>query len=541
MVATSSTVVAPEDVRPTIASFAPTMWADDTFTSFSVDDMNKVQEKYAEAIEALKEEARSMLMAKGNTTADRLILIDTLERLGVAYHFEQEIEDQLQDTFRFHSTDENDYDLFTTALQFRLLRQHRHFVSCSGFDKFKSEDDKFKETLKNDGKGLLSLYEAAHLRIHGEDVLEEAVAFTTHHLKRMLQQSDQSPLHDQVKRALQHSLHRGFPRIETRHYISFYERDDSKNEPLLKLAKLDFNFLQNLYKKELHELARDRLVEAYFWGLILHYKPQDSYARVATAKSMEMATVINDTYDSYATPEEAELFTEILERWDVNEIDRLPDYMKIVYKFILSIYDDYEIEASKQGKSYAVSFAKETVKQLCKAYNKVKKWTTGQQIPKFEEYVANMMFTSCIYVALLTNIPAMKSASKETIDWLMDEPKFVAASAKIARYMNDLGSYQRENKGGRLPTAVCCYMKQYGVSKEEALDKFVELVEDAWKDLNTEWITETTVVPKDMAEQLLNFARAAEVTYVNRQDGYSNPEKYLAPQLVALFVNPILI
>ncbi|KAK4419565.1 Cis-muuroladiene synthase [Sesamum alatum] len=542
------------DVRPTIASFAPTMWGN-TFTSFSA-DMNKVQEEYAEAIEALKEDARSLLVAKGNRTADRLILIDTFERLGVAYHFEQEIEDQLQDIFKLHSETEDDYDLFITALQFRLLRQHRHFVSSRVFDKFMSEDNKLKETLKDDVKGLLSLYEAAHLKIHGEAILEEAVVFTTHHLKLILQQSDQSPLQDQVKRALQQSLHRGVSRIETRHYISFYERDDSKNELLLKLAKLDFNYVQNLYKKELHELARwwnevdlksklpyarDRLVESYFWGVAIHFKPQDSYARLAVGKSIQIIATINDTYDRYATLEEADLFNEILERWDINEIDGLPNYMKIVYKFILSIYDDYEIEASKQGKSYAVSYAKETVKQLCKAYNKVQKWAMGQQTPTFEEYVANMMFTSSIYLILSSTIPGMKSASKQTIDWLMGEPKIVSASATIGRYSNDLGSYERENKGGRLPTAVRCYMKQYGVSKEEALDEFVELVEDAWKDLNTEWITETSVVPKDMAEQLLNVARASEVTYVNRQDGYSDPETYLAPQLVALFVNPILI
>ncbi|KAL0411145.1 UNVERIFIED_CONTAM: 5-epi-aristolochene synthase 3 [Sesamum latifolium] len=147
------------------------MWGN-TFTSFSV-DMNKVQEKYAEAVEALMEEARSML-----------------------------IEDQLQHIFKFHSEREDDCDLFITALQFRLLRQHRYFVSSSVFDKFKSEDNEFKETLKSDAKGMLSLYEAAHLRIHGETILEEAVAFTTHHLNHMLQQLE-SPLQDQVKRALQ--------------------------------------------------------------------------------------------------------------------------------------------------------------------------------------------------------------------------------------------------------------------------------------------------------------------------------------------------
>ncbi|KAL0411144.1 UNVERIFIED_CONTAM: Vetispiradiene synthase 1 [Sesamum latifolium] len=224
-------------------------------------------------------------------------------------------------------------------------------------------------------------------------------------------------------------------------------------------------------------------------------------------------------------------------RWDVNEIYQLPNYMKIVYKFLLSIYDDYEIEASKQGKSYAVCYAKET------AYNKVLKWAMGQvEIPTFEEYFANMMVTSCVYVVVSSAISAVKSSSKETIDWLMGEPKIVAAAAKIARYLNDLGSYERESKGDNLPIAVRCYMKQYGISKEEALDKFVELVEDAWKDLNTEWIIKTSILTRNIvAEQLLNYARVTEVTYENYQDGFSNPEKYMTPQLVALFVDPILI
>ncbi|KAL0435397.1 UNVERIFIED_CONTAM: Gamma-cadinene synthase [Sesamum radiatum] len=153
-----------------------------------------------------------------------------------------------------------------------------------------------------------------------------------------------------------------------------------------------------------------------------------------------------------------------------------------------------------------------------------------------------MMITSCVYVILSSTIPGVKSASQETIDWLMGEPKIAAAAAKIGRYLNDLGSYERESKGGNLPIAVRCYTKQYAVSKEEALDKFVELVEDAWKDLNTEWITETSILATDIvSEQLLNYARVSEVTYQNCQDGVTNPERYTTPQLVALFVDPILI
>lgn len=128
------------------------------------------------------------------------------------------------------------------------------------FDKFKGEDKKLKESLSSDVEGLLSFYEAAHLRIHGEEILDEAVAFTTRHLNRIMAQQrlveSPSPLVDQVKRALKSPLHRGLPRLEHRHYISLYEKHESRNELLLKLAKLDFNYMQNLHKEELSQLSK---------------------------------------------------------------------------------------------------------------------------------------------------------------------------------------------------------------------------------------------------------------------------------------------
>jgi len=56
-------------------------------------------------------------------------------------------------------------------------------------------------------------------------------------------------------------------------------------------------------------------------------------------------------------------FTLILSscRWDINEIDRLPDYMKISYKAILDLYKDYEKELSSAGRSHIVCHAIERV------------------------------------------------------------------------------------------------------------------------------------------------------------------------------------
>lgn len=121
------------------------------------------------------------------------------------------------------------------------------------FKKFKDEEGKFKELLTNDLQGLLALYEAAHLMVHGEDILDEALAFTIAHLSSM---ASDNPLKEQVIQALKRPIRKGLTRVEARNFISIYQQDDSHHKSLLKLAKLDYNLLQSQHKKELSEITK---------------------------------------------------------------------------------------------------------------------------------------------------------------------------------------------------------------------------------------------------------------------------------------------
>nr|QEY10185.1 terpene synthase 1 [Scutellaria barbata] len=528
-------------LRPPITIPKPTVWPGKLLSAIC--SHQQLPEKYEEDIEALKKEAKSMLLEAAKPSKV-VVLVDIIERLGLAYHFETEIQDKLSQVY--HCEEDEDYDLFTTALRFRLLRQHQFHVSCDDFDKFVDKNNKFKETLSTDVEGLLSLYEAAHVRIHDENILDEGVMFTTCHLSRILPELE-SPLKDKVQLALKHSLHRSVLIINVPFHISIYEQDDSKDELLLKFSKLNLMFLQNVYRNELAELSRwwngfdlksklpymrDRLVECFLWGAAVHYEPKYSFVRINVAKNMQMVSVMDDTYDNYATLDEAQMFTQILERWNVEEIDVLPEYMQIVYKFVMSTYEDLKREAIKQGKSFVVPYYSETVKQLGRAYNKEQIWIMERQMPSFEEYMNNSMITSCIYVMFTSLVPGIQSITKETIDWLLSEPKIVISTAKMGRHLEDLASHERENREGKLLTVVDCYMKDYGVSKEETLCRFKQLVENGWKDVNKEWTKERST-PKKMVDQLVNYARIAEITYENSEDGYTSSQN-LAPKIAAL-------
>ena len=128
------------------------------------------------------------------------------------------------------------------------------------FSKFKDSEGKFKECLVDDVRGMLSLYEASYLRVHGEDILDEALSFTTTNLGRVA--SHLRPrLSEEVSHALNQPIRKGLPRLEARHYMSIYPQHHSHNQLLLTFAKLDFNLLQQLHKKELSDIARSILYE----------------------------------------------------------------------------------------------------------------------------------------------------------------------------------------------------------------------------------------------------------------------------------------
>ncbi|CAH2050040.1 unnamed protein product, partial [Thlaspi arvense] len=289
---------------------------------------------YAKEVELLKGQVRNVLLLVGssNKLMEKILLINTLERLGVSYHFEGEIEELLQLMFaNFQDDSIDDFDLFTTSVQFRIFRQHGYKIPSSVFNKFKGTTGKFKKSLVQDVMGMLSLYEAACVGTHGEDILDEALAFSKTHLLLMLPSLNPN-LANQVKRALHRCLHRSMPRLEARHYISFYEKDPSRDELLLRFAKVDYNLLQLLHKQEICDVsrwwnemeipaklpyARNRPIESYFWSSFAYFEPQYSFARVILAKVIMVMTLLDDTYDAYGTFEELKQFTNAVERYVV--------------------------------------------------------------------------------------------------------------------------------------------------------------------------------------------------------------------------------
>ena len=102
------------------------------------------------------------------------------------------------------------------------------------------------------------MYEASHLRVRDEEILEEALTFTTTHLDSIVSNlsNNNNSLKVEVSEALTQPIRMTLPRVGARKYISIYENNDAHNHLLLKFAKLDFNMLQKFHQRELSDLTR---------------------------------------------------------------------------------------------------------------------------------------------------------------------------------------------------------------------------------------------------------------------------------------------
>ena len=80
-------------------------------------------------IEELKDELRNELKATARKSSQLLNFIDSIQRLGLAYQFEREIKEALEDMYQTYNLDDDDNDDLTNAsLRFRLLRQEGYHI-----------------------------------------------------------------------------------------------------------------------------------------------------------------------------------------------------------------------------------------------------------------------------------------------------------------------------------------------------------------------------------------------------------------------------
>ncbi|CAN1794074.1 (-)-germacrene D synthase [Linum perenne] len=331
----------------------------------------------------------------------------------------------------------------------------------------------------------------------------------------------ESPLAKRVNHSLDLPLRKGVQRVEHQFYISIYGDIKGHDPTLLKLAKLSFNVVQNLYQQELRFLtkwwieldlprklphARDKLVEVYFWVIGSAWKPKFGLARYIFTKVITLGSMFDDTYDAYGTIEELEVFTDAVE---------------------------------KEGKPYCLHLGKLALKHVVRWYMEEARWYGRNYVPRVEEYRQNSSLSTLYQWAAYTLLCGMGDSAPEVVfDWLFSTPKLLIASSDHCRLRDDILSHEFEQKRGHAASSVQCYMKEHGVGKEEAIIAIKSMAEEDWKIMNWEllMLNPPTSISKEVLSIFVGLAKVMEVLYRDI-DGYTNSNTTTKDMLTELLIN----
>ncbi|KAK6138319.1 hypothetical protein DH2020_027903 [Rehmannia glutinosa] len=531
------------------ANYKPTIWNDEYIQS-----LNSVYggKKFLQRAEKLKSEVIALL-EKTNDQFDQIEVVDVLQRLGIFYHFKEYVERFLKN-IHILGWDNID-DLHATALRFRLLRQHGYKISTEVFRNFMDETGNFKTTFCNDIKGLLSLYEASNLSMEGEIILDAAKEFATHHLKQKLDQNNiiNENIAEEIAHVLELPFHFRMPRLESRWFMDVYEKRQDMSPVMLELAKLDFNIVQTMYQDELKELsrwysetglaeklrfARDRLVECFLWTVGFTFEPRFRYCRIMSAKFAILFTFIDDIYDVYGTLDELELFTEVVERWGINAIEQLPDYMKICFLALFNTVNEMAYDVLRDQGFNIIPHSTYRMAELCKKYLVEAQWYYSGYKPSLNEFLNNGWVSSSGPLFIVNAYLCMTNPLKDkSLEDLQRQPDVFKWTSLVFRLADDLSTSADEMNRGDNPKSIQCYMHDTGCSEEDSRSYIKNLISSTWKKINED-VLMNSEYSRDFIETSMNFARTSQCMY-QYGDGYGKPDRESKARILSLVIEPI--
>ncbi|CAI0420404.1 unnamed protein product [Linum tenue] len=460
----------PATVQRRSGNYGPDIWESH---EYSKPDDN-TSRRWGHRVEELKKYVKRELLSKigcgedddddddddEEMVAERIEIIDTLQRLGVGYHFEREIQSALG---RIAANPPIANNLHIAALRFRLLRR-------TGIRESPEEDGKFKQEISGDVRGLLSLYEASYLGFPGEIVLDEAKSFARTHLQEIYRKAETDMANPttmqlqeakQLARALELPSHWRTRRCEAWWHIEQYREDSTEGmDPAgLELAMLEFNMVQLVYQAELEELhrwwkklglpkklgfARDRLTESFQWAVGLIQEPQFSYCRKTMTKLTCLINVVDDVYDVYGSLDELHLFTTAIQRWDAGELDLLPEYMQVCFMAIHDTTNELAHHTMEQQGFNSLPYIKQAWQEQCRRYLEEAKTfhnNGGLDIQTFEEYLEHGRKSIASRIVLIHTYGASgETLTKEAFDYITNDPRLTFWIATVARLTNDLAT-----------------------------------------------------------------------------------------------------
>nr|WNI01969.1 terpene synthase [Psidium guajava] len=372
--------------------------------------MDDLRIKHEEKVERLIDFLNEVV----NEPIKSLIIINTIQQLGVESLFREQIKAILQWQYtHFSSLNHSKDDVYEIALRFRLLRQEGYHVPADVFERF---NDKINGFAEGNIKGMMELYEASQMSIEGEDILNEAEAFSSKFLNAILTCDHDHEQARMIESTLRYPYRKSFARsLEPQTFVNDMPGANSWMEDLLEVANMERRIVHSVHRKEIHQIkkwwkelglgeemkfSRDQPLKWYMWSMAIITDPRLSELRVELIKPISLVYVIDDVFDVRGTADELILFTEVIGRWDNAGAEQLPEYMKVCFRALGDMTDDFgDIIFKKYGWN-PTGFLKKMWANLCNAFLVEFQWNASGKLPNADDYLKNGTITSGVPLVL---------------------------------------------------------------------------------------------------------------------------------------------
>ncbi|XP_074592122.1 (3S,6E)-nerolidol synthase 1-like [Curcuma longa] len=460
---------------------------------------------------------------------ETLLLIDSLQKLSVDYHFEEEIEEKMHSLYekRLKIINGEANNIMEVSLLFRLLRQAQYPISTDVFDRFLDRRGEFMASLTKEIEGLISLFEASNLNFGGELILYRANEFSRIHLKPYMTSLD-ADLAVHIKQILDNPYHLTLERFKARQILDNNTSKFYYNFNIVELGKMDFSMIQSLHQKELKEVsrwwkesglgqelgfARVQPLKWFTWPMTCLPNPKFSKYRIVLSKVIAFVYLLDDIFDVKGSLDELYLFTQAIERWDHSSMNSLPDYMRACFKVLEDTINEIARIVFEEHGWNSIEYLKKSWIQLSKAFLVEAKWLIEDEVPTVDDYMKTST-VSCGVPLILVHLYFLlgHGVSENLVENLRN---LISCPARILRLWDDLGSAKDEEQNGRDGSLLACLMKENPhCSSQVARGKVMQMIDEAWEELNKESFSlSTSMFSRDFVIVCLNAARMVRVIY----------------------------
>ncbi|PIA50819.1 hypothetical protein AQUCO_01200228v1 [Aquilegia coerulea] len=501
----------------------------------------------------------------------QLCMVDSVENLGIARHFGEEIKSVLDKTYScWLAKDEQIYlDIATCAMAFRILRMHGYDVCSDALAQFGKEG--FSNTLEgylNDSGAVLELYRASHLGFPDELFLKELRTWSGDFLKQELSKASMHAdrlhqcIREEVNISLTYSYYANLQRLENRKTVEHYNTDNLRimktsyrplnvdNKAILELAVEDFNFIQSMMQREFNQIerwvkenrldkltfARQKQAYCYFSSAASLFIPELSDARLSLTKTCILSTVADDFYDGGGSKEEQLNLIELVEKWNgVSATEFTSEQVEIIFTAIRNTVNELGEKALKWQLRDVTSHIVEIWVTLIKSMMKEAEWLENKTIPTIDEYNRNAYVSFALGPIVL---PALYLVGHYLSEEVVRSPEYhnlFMLMSTCGRNLNDIQGFKKDNKDGKLNGVSLLMIHDPAVSTmEEAMRKLMAHVDSSRSGL-MELILKTngSMVPRACKDLFWDMCRGLHLFYASN-DGYTS-----AQQMVG-YVNDVL-